>query len=273
MKDIPKIVLFALGMPHLILSGCPDYKSLGPRTDNDKSMCACMYQDETTDINTSCGGAELQVANGETANSVPLGWNDFVSSMIVREGCTLTGYKDGNLGGKHKDFTGIHYYLSHEHDHSRFNWNDKISSYICKCLFEPVDCIPVDNWDMIFSCNNKLGDDEITCKYTESHGITVGHGFTNGHGYSETISAEIGMRYASVGGSLTTGYSWSESEEFSTTMTEGFEVDFTVPAGSHRGAYQIQGKCGDSITKTTCFEVRDMDTKMILSTTCPDLYK
>ncbi|CAL4095897.1 unnamed protein product, partial [Meganyctiphanes norvegica] len=278
MKHIPKIILFLLGMPQLILSlGCPDPVGLGPRTDDDNSMCAILYDNANDDTQTSCYGDHLQVRNGEQTGSVAYGWNDRASSLVVRDGCTFTGYKDGGYHGHHQDFTGIHFYLPHEHFDTFYNWNDEISSYICKCWFSPVDCSPEDMWELITSCHNQLVNDSIACTYQQSHGITMGKGFTNGHDVSATISAgvaaEISMEFAkasaSISGSLTTGYSWSESEEFSTEMNEGVDVEFSVPAGSHRGVYQIKGECGDSKTRTTCFEVRDMDTKMVVSTTCP----
>lgn len=287
MRDIPKIILFAIGLPQVILSsGCPLPADLGPRTDDNKSMCAVMYADATTDPHTSCSGDYLQLKNGETATSIASGWNDRVSSLVVRAGCTLTAYGDGDLKGYRQDFHGMHFYLGHEHDIARkyepfFNWNDVISSYICQCWFKPVDCVPGDNWKQIISCDNSANS-TMSCKYTQTHGITIGKGYSNGHTTSECIkakvAAEIGIQFgiaeASGSASLTTSFRWTQSEEFNISEKEteetGDEVEIDVPAGSHIGVYQIQGVCGNSTTKTNCFQSRDEHTKMVLSTTCPD---
>lgn len=275
MRHILIVLLCTFGLPQLILSdgdGCPQPAQIGPRTDDDKSMCAIMYEHAEPDINTSCFGATLQASNGERSNWNEA-WNDRISSMVVREGCTLSGYEHGDFDGNKKDFTGVHEYLPNENEMKHeWNWNDKISSYVCKCIFEPVDCNPVDKWQKIASCGNTLNDDNITCKYSYSHGIDISKMITNGGDISNTISKSIGVEiegiFASSSASLTTGYNWSESDEFSQTMTEAIEVEFPVPPGASRGVYQVQGECGDSSTKTMCIEVRDMDTKMVVETTC-----
>merc|ERR1712142_969706 len=122
------------------------------------------------------------------------------------------------------------------------------SSYECSCIFRPVDCTTEDEWSLLMSCDNTGGSGDMTCTYLESHGYQVGTSVTNGHSLSYTEEKSIGLELeglfsANVGHSLTTEYNWSESKEFSESLTIGNEVQFVVAPGHH----QMPTKFGDHL--------------------------
>ncbi|RUZ80564.1 hypothetical protein EN943_03720 [Mesorhizobium sp. M7A.F.Ca.US.006.01.1.1] len=54
-------------------------------------------------------------------------WNDRVSSVIVRRGCTLVAYEDSRMGGRSIEITRRIRNLGGT------DWNDRISSAECTC--------------------------------------------------------------------------------------------------------------------------------------------
>ncbi|CCV14520.1 peptidase inhibitor family I36 protein [Mesorhizobium sp. STM 4661] len=54
-------------------------------------------------------------------------WNDRISSVMVRRGCTLVAYQDSRMGGRSIEINrGLR-------DLQRAGWNDRISSAECYC--------------------------------------------------------------------------------------------------------------------------------------------
>ncbi|CAL4058763.1 unnamed protein product [Meganyctiphanes norvegica] len=78
--------------------------------------------------NAGCDADHLTMLYGEeTADLENTGWNDEITSVVVRDGCTYTGYDDHNFQGDGNDFQGIHLNLIND------GFNDLISSHTCYC--------------------------------------------------------------------------------------------------------------------------------------------
>ncbi|CAL4200408.1 unnamed protein product [Meganyctiphanes norvegica] len=106
--------------------GCPDPATL------DEFTCAMVYKDATDDEATSCSGDSDEVINDE--ETPDLGdFDDKISSLVVREGCTLNGYWKKDFNGDERDFTGLVLNLDHVHN-GLGDWDNDISSYKCKCV-------------------------------------------------------------------------------------------------------------------------------------------
>ncbi|CAL4103927.1 unnamed protein product [Meganyctiphanes norvegica] len=245
--------------------GCPDPTQLGPRTADDKSMCAIVYKDAKNHMEDSCLGDSREVYNGERTGNLG-DFNDVISSLAVREGCQLTVYWRDDFGGEHTQYTNN--YANLDHDHIGIgDWDNDISSYECNCKFAPVDCSASDEWHLVQECKNDLPNTTMTCKYKESHGFSVGQSITNGESLTHSESLLIGLEFFAkfdVSGELTTEYDWSTSTEFSETMTIEIEADFQVNGGQHAGMYQIHGNCDDNLIRTQSYEVRDMGTQEVI---------
>jgi len=256
-------------------AGCPDPRYLTSRTHDDKSICAMVYKDATDDIDTSCGGASREVYNTERTSQLDNGWDNTISSLVVREGCTLTVYQHAGLDDHHdhEEMVGIHENLDHDHIHID-DWEDDISGYTCECLFEPVSCDPSDDWDKLTTCSNQLpiGSDPVICKITYTHGFTIGHSQSQGHDLSLDMSLGLagelnevfakGEAEGSAG--FHTGVQWSTSDEFQQMETTTIEVDYPVAPQTKAGVYQAYGKCGDNVIKTQDYEVREETTGEVL---------
>jgi len=63
-------------------------------------------------------------------------WNDQISSMVVKKGCVVYGYEHHHYKGGATNFRGKVTSLRKHKTYSWFrgsHWNDKISSWSCKC--------------------------------------------------------------------------------------------------------------------------------------------
>jgi hypothetical protein len=85
------------------------------------AVCATFYAD------ANLKGATL-VSMGPTDNSptVPVAYNDVMSSLAVTPGCTVMVYADGNYGGQEVTFTQTAETVP-------ASINDNMSSYKCTC--------------------------------------------------------------------------------------------------------------------------------------------
>merc|ERR1719495_2608848 len=105
-----KILLLGVLLPSLVFCDCPNELPEGD--------CAMVFWD------AGCEGAHLNVLYGEeVADLRDLHWGDKISSLVVREGCTYTGYRDKEFMGDHIDFQGIHLNLKQD------DFGDEISSH------------------------------------------------------------------------------------------------------------------------------------------------
>ncbi|CAL4240638.1 unnamed protein product, partial [Meganyctiphanes norvegica] len=88
-------------------------------------VCAQIYRD------TNCKTDHRNVLVGEYVAEAPRGWNDVISSVVVRDGCRFIGWENYHRHGE-----------EHETYINRLNldedgMNDRISSYECTCTNYP----------------------------------------------------------------------------------------------------------------------------------------
>lgn len=88
---------------------------------NDRAACV-MFED------AGFGGRARPMAPDDSVNfRAGQFWNDRVSSVIVRRGCTLVAYEDSWMQGRSIE---IHRRIRNLDD---MGWNDRISSAECNC--------------------------------------------------------------------------------------------------------------------------------------------
>lgn len=226
-------------------------------------MCARLYEDSHRDPNLSCGGNFLEVYNGEARGVVPDGWNDEVSSIVVRAGCTLLAYEDGAFKGSDRSYQGVNHRLRN-HD-----WNDVMSSYSCSCEFRPIDCRPTDGWELAVSCNARGHSVDSVCTYQLQEGVVIGRSVTRGGSVSSTVSstitAEIGLTFegaynysgisSSTTSSFTREYNWGTSSSVQKSLQTTRSVEMTAQPGQVTELDQIVGRCGDIVVYTEKYRI------------------
>merc|ERR1711962_155391 len=221
----------------------------------------------------SCKGEYMEAYNQEEMPDLPSHWNNKISSLVVREGCTLDAYEHSNYHGGNKYFTELHPNLNDEMIHFQ-DWNDEITSFLCDCDFQPVTCTATDEWHLVVACNNEDSSASAICTYKESHGIEIGASITGGMHMTDTINISLGgeiLRRFIEGefeGTLETGFDWSVSDEFTISQTEEVDATIKVEPGMHIGVYRVEGNCDDTNIKSQCYKFVDMYTKEIIRIDC-----
>ncbi|XP_041479305.1 uncharacterized protein LOC121426954 [Lytechinus variegatus] len=242
------ITLLGLSLTGLVVGRCPQPEALPYKVQTNagnKFLCARLYDHGHRDKLLSCTGGTWDVLNGETYPGRSRdGWNDRVSSLVVRPGCTLTAYKDGQFSGPIMRYTGSKPHLG--------GWTNYMSSWTCDCPYTdaPLNCRPEDRVLTMKICHNP---DSLTmsCQYSVQKGMVLGRSVTEGASVSTTVEVSVGAVFKeifSVGLSVstTTTHDWSrsQSEEFSEVTTH--TVTCTVPGGRRVAVKQVVGVCGDT---------------------------
>ena len=131
--------------------GCPKPEDLPRLEDSRRFFCARVYEHSHTDKYFSCGGGDRDIANEEYNSNIGGHWNEKVSSIVVRPGCSLKVYEHDKYQGRNKEFTGTVNRLkdySWKQGWSTKSWNDRITSWICKCDFsnKALTCDPKEEY-------------------------------------------------------------------------------------------------------------------------------
>lgn len=245
-----RVLSLCLALAVSVHCTCPDPSNLPGTYSSTKFFCARMYENSNSNgPQNSCYGAQLDAYNGQQQPSMPSGWNDKVSSMVVRPGCTLVGYMDSGYGGSRKEYTGMTYYLSKG---SGFN-NDDMSSYTCSCEYsnEPLTCVPYDTTEVVTEATN-LKDGAMEINYQVQQGISLGNSVTYGKSVSESFSflssTFEGIFSSELGYTVNYDWSTSSSRDFSKVVTYSITCD--VPVGATVQLKQVVGICGDTKVHT-----------------------
>ena len=105
-------------------------------------LFACCFAACPSDIGTACGvlfehvpcdGDKLIVNEGASVASMPSGWNDIISSIVVNAGCEMTVFQHANFEGAVLTVTAETLENLKKHPLGGGTWNDVISSYECIC--------------------------------------------------------------------------------------------------------------------------------------------
>ncbi|XP_041472015.1 uncharacterized protein LOC121421386 isoform X2 [Lytechinus variegatus] len=241
------IIFMVLCSVASVVCRCPRPTEL-PITYGKKFFCARAYDHASRAPHMACKGGSLDFVNTGFASLDPP-WNDRISAVVVRPGCTLLVFEHlHHEGASLKLTTGVHNLLNW--------WGGVISSLNCDCEYSnaPLTCTPQDYFQDLDCENNNAGD--MQCTYQVQTGMTLGKSVTNGKSVSTTVEASIGLEIKEVFSlglkvSSTTSFNWSRttSKDFSTVTTH--RVTCTVPEGHHQLLRQVIGKCGDTVMPRT----------------------
>jgi hypothetical protein len=110
---------------------CCTGEPVGP---HDTRVCTCadLYSD------ANYGTPQFQILVGVpgqtiSAGSMPSGWNDYVSSVKVMPGCSLTAYENDQYMGMSRTWgTSSEVDIP---DLTTWGFNDTMSSYSCHCTY------------------------------------------------------------------------------------------------------------------------------------------
>jgi len=252
---LPKgtLIFLVLSVLPLTSAKCPEPEGLPTLFKPGVFMCARLYSETSHVKMLACktNHPVRDVANGELTRDSGR-WNDWTSAIVVRPGCVLTGFLDGQFsGGMHK-FKGVYSNLIG-------GWGDRMSSWTCECNVpnEALTCTPRQESTMLKICNNPSSG-KMVCTHSVAKGMQIGKSTTRGQSSSHTVTASVGAvikKVFSVGLSYshTTSFNWSQTESsvFSdvTTSTVKCEVE---PHKSIK-MMTVVGKCGDVVVHTGSF--------------------
>lgn len=245
------ILLFSICVP-LINARCPNPNELPRKYNSNTFMCARIYEHSNHVENLSCRGAYRNIYNGENAHSAPIyGWNDRVSSLVVREGCRLDVFWDHYFGGGHKQFTGKVHHLRN------YGWNDAISSWSCACDFSnaALRCTPSEEYQQIAVCGNP-NPGSATCTHSMQKGLSIGNSVTRGKSVSNTVEVSLGVTFKEIfsiglAASTTTDYSWSRTDSLTFSKVRTTTISCEVLSGRTVRILQVVGRCGDTVVYTS----------------------
>ncbi len=100
----------------------------------------------------------------------------------------------------------------------------------CRCIQEPIDCVPEDGYDVTMTCDNTEGAVDAECAYTKTIGTSFEEEVENNMGIDATIEAELRAQFygvfgAALGVSHVTGYDWNQISTAAQSEVESFEVN------------------------------------------------
>ncbi|XP_017208341.2 syncollin-like [Danio rerio] len=131
MRGLIALLLVALCLEGLN-AACPDHATL--KDDHGSKLCAQMFEHSSYYYDESCTGSFLNVYPDEDTPIMPKTWENHVSSLVVRRGCSLTVWsKSKKKGNKRKFLAGVVYHLKEVKRGLFGNWNDAISGFYCTC--------------------------------------------------------------------------------------------------------------------------------------------
>ena len=92
---------------------------------------------------------------------------------------------------------------------------NSVQSYKCRCLQKPITCTPVDNWQVVLSCDAQDSAQPVTCNYDRTIGTSFSSTVSDSMSIDPTIKEELNSQFfllfaSSIGVSKTTGYDWTQ---------------------------------------------------------------
>lgn len=239
---------------------CPKPGELPVKYDNSRFFCARVYANGHRNAALSCTGRTQDIFNGEYTTSIGR-FQDQISSIVVRPGCTLHAFEHPYYGGGHGIFTGVWHQLSGF-------WDNLISSWTCDCDFsnKALTCTPREEYEVLKVCRNP-SNGSMECDHAVTKGMEIGKSVTHGKSVSYSVSASFGAEFkkkftASLSASVTTSYDWSKTDTKTFSQTTRTNVKCVVEPGDSLKMVQVVGKCGDTIIYTGYYECQNEKMKV-----------
>merc|ERR1712098_40343 len=177
---------------------CPEFKTLATK-DNGQTICAYYWTGIGDDwaIN-ACNGISYYMTDGASFQNIGSGFTK-MGSYWVMPGCTLWLFQNS-------DWTGERYaapagLVTNNPFYPRLPFATLPygpGGYKCSCADSPLDCIPSDGWETVFSYNNTKSSVTVSMKYEKSIGTTHSETVTKAMSQSITVEAEISASFGDL---------------------------------------------------------------------------
>jgi len=262
-------LLLSIGVLHLVKGECPSSLDIPTALDNGTFICATYWKgpgdsgaSNGLDACNSCEyGDSYTMTHGEdaagSANShYPMG------SIFVKAGCTLYMYYDNDFGGEVLEMgTGTAAVNEYDNTWGRDGAADCApgpGSYKCRCVQQPVTCVPEDGYTVVLTCDNTINTVSTFCSFFRSIGTAYEASMAESMNIDVTIAEEMTIQLFrlfsnTLGISVETGYNWEHTTSEVQSTVQSVEVDAEAPAGTMLTIEQTVGFCGGSVVNTDMF--------------------
>jgi len=208
----------------------------------------------------------IMACNGEKAFSVDgnswepgLGQYYPAGSYWVMPGCRAFFFENGDFtGGRKVANPGL---VPHNTWGSVGGSNPPgPGSFKCSCDSSPLNCVPSDGWDTVFSYDNSDGKVAVTVKYEKSIGTSHSETVTQSMSESIEVKAEMSASFedlfsASLTATSTTGFDWSSANTDTFSETTTITDQLVIRPGKKAVLQQAVGTCGYSKVRTSMFQI------------------
>jgi len=244
---------------------CPSLKDIPIMYDESHFMCKVHWRERGGEYSvTSCNGD--QFSNHDHTDVSSAGGFFPMGSIAVKVGCTLYMWMGYDFTGVSKAIVGPEFIYDN-------TWgligNDDYPpgplSYKCRCIQEPINCEPEDQYEVIISCDNLLGVTTAKCSYQHTIGTEFSESVSEGMSIDASIKAELELQFweifkANLGFSASTGYDWTHTSQATQNEQVTVTVEAEAPPGMVLMIEQAVGHCGGSEAKTEMIRLSHQDT-------------
>jgi len=247
--------------------GCPRLSDLNTTIEHDgekKYLCSVVYQGPggKYPIN-SCNGKSFYIPDGLRVKGVE-GFYFPMGSILVKPGCTMYLFKYPNFSGESAKIEAGSVFYNKDFYQNPFLPAGP-GSFACTCYQDPIDCTPSDDWETLVVCDNTESPVAADCSYHIRIGSSFSYSVTQTLSLSLTLTRAIAIQFwnifAAQKTSLTIGFDWSKSYEFSKTIDETIKVNTKVEAGHTLAIQQAVGYCDGSSFRTNMFRIKQEATE------------
>lgn len=264
-------------------SGCPSIDDVDVMDSNYKRfVCAETWEDQG-DSSGACNG-QRDVWYGDTKREGREGYYIAVGSILIKNGCTFTGYEDYDFNGDVIRYNGPNIYpdgcKNGDCPPVGDNYYETHGFLSCKCECDqkPINCDPTDKWETVFDWEN---DSSTPIKYTYEKEIgttwtsEVENSFSIGTAIENTLSAGFWKVFDDeLGFSATTNYDWSDVSSSVKSRTVTTTVEVEVPPYTRLIIEAAQGLCDGNIVHTDKFRSSSLnkDGNIVSETIEPQIF-
>ena len=261
----PSAVLALTSLLSLSQAECPQMKDI-PVMYGTQFTCTQVWKDHGDELPVNaCNGDTYIKADHEDGDA---GWGSYFpwGSIMVKPGCTLYMFKGEEFSGGSQVITGPE--AVYENDWGTSDWFQPPgpTSWKCRCVQEPVDCSPVDGWEVVLVCDNTLGLTSTTCSYSQTVGTQFSDSVSEGMSVDTTVKEEMSAQFwglfsLGLGVSESTGYDWGHTSESTKSEQVTVTVQAEAPPGYVLVIEQTTASCGESEVRTERFRTSHQDSQ------------